>query len=218
MATKYVRDTSAEKSISVSVIFKGPRFVATVQTYHGDSTCLVNVWQDAESAKRSVDARNKAGNPFPEIKYETPGYFQHGRAGGYGYDKFASALSGLNIDGHEMTDHCGGRLKLPKGQLCFPRDFKAPKGYHVANFGQFSKEHKRKMHAYDWQDKAKGWYLTGGKTEILDEELPKISVLADELKQAWQWSDDYIEGYSDCYRATGLKYLSAIGYTVKDAL
>ena len=34
-------------------------------------------------------------------------YSQKGAAGGYGYDKLTAALSGMTIDGHKLTDHCG---------------------------------------------------------------------------------------------------------------
>lgn len=33
--------------------------------------------------------------------------FSSGYAGGYGYDKLTAAISGLVIDGHKLTDHCG---------------------------------------------------------------------------------------------------------------
>jgi len=39
---------------------------------------------------------------------------QRGRAGGYGYDKFTAALSGLTIDGHVMSDHSGADLMAAK--------------------------------------------------------------------------------------------------------
>ncbi len=83
MATKYVTDTKAGKSVSAYVILKKGKHIATVRASFSDGgTCLVNVHDD------------KAG-------------FQHGTAGGYGYDKFTAALRGLSIDGVEMNDHCG---------------------------------------------------------------------------------------------------------------
>ncbi len=117
MATKYVRETKAGKSIRALVILnKKGQHVATLQASFSDnpagSVCLVNVWH--------------TGPDHIEM--------QHARAGGYGYDKFSSALAGMTIDGHAMTDHCGARLKYPKGLDHFPRDFKAPKGYRVANY------------------------------------------------------------------------------------
>jgi len=33
--------------------------------------------------------------------------FSSAYAGGFGYDKLTSALSGLMVDGHKLTDHCG---------------------------------------------------------------------------------------------------------------
>lgn len=82
--TIYVTDTAAAKSVSAYIILnKKGEHVATVRAHYSNSgICLVNVHDD------------KAG-------------FQYARARGYGYDKFASALSGMTIDGHEMNDHCG---------------------------------------------------------------------------------------------------------------
>ena len=70
--SKYVRETAAGKSISAYVIMKGARHVATVQAHFSNGgRCLVNVWH--------TDGRE----------------MQHASAGGYGYDKFTAALSGL---------------------------------------------------------------------------------------------------------------------------
>lgn len=82
---KQVRETTAGKSISAYVILnKKGEHVATVQSHYSNGgTCTVDVWSEN-------------GDPL-----------QQGRAGGYGYDKFAAALAGLKIDGHTMADHCG---------------------------------------------------------------------------------------------------------------
>lgn len=133
MATKYVHDTAAGRIISAYVILnKRGKHVATVRMFHGSSV-LVNVWNhDADAQLRCAKTRklkdvdtNWAHKLF---------YFQHGRAGGYGYDKATAALSGLIIDGHEMTNHCDARLKPPKGTTLFPRDYKVPPGYALANW------------------------------------------------------------------------------------
>jgi hypothetical protein len=122
--TKYVRETAAGKSISALVILnpKG-KHVATVQAYYGNSgRVLVNVWHAYQKGKET-----------PEM--------QHASAGGYGYDKFTAALSGLIIDGHTMSNHCSreGAPKYPKGRNSFPSDFKPPKGYSLANWADGSK-------------------------------------------------------------------------------
>ncbi len=143
---KYVRETVAGKSISAYVIMKGSRRVATVQAHFSNGgTCLVNVWQESKAATKSAAAREKIGQPFKVKKYESASMFQHARATGYGYDKFGSALSGMIIDGHEMTDSCSrrGAPKPPKGRKTFPGDMKAPRGYHFANWADGS----RKNHA-----------------------------------------------------------------------
>lgn len=86
MASKFVSDTKAAQSVSAFIVLdKKGKLVAKVQAHYSNGgTVLVNVW----------DMTGKLE-------------MQHGKAGGYGYDKFAAALSGLVIDGHTMADHCG---------------------------------------------------------------------------------------------------------------
>lgn len=118
--SKQVRETAAGQSISAYVILnrKGEH-VATVQVHHANSGRVsVDVWNTGAS-------RDGHG-------------LQQGAAGGYGYDKFTAALSGLTIDGHAMSDHCGARLNPPKGRSTWPRDAKAPRGYTLANFQAFT--------------------------------------------------------------------------------
>lgn len=126
MTKKYVSDTKAANSISAYVIMKGTRHVATVTAaFSRDGTCLVNVRQDDNGAQRSAKSSGKNVDTLR---------FQHSSAGGYGYDKFTAALSGLWIDGHKLTNHCGGSKKPPKGHKVWPSDAKEPRGYRFANF------------------------------------------------------------------------------------
>lgn len=180
---KQVRETNAAKSISAYVILdKRNRHVATVQVHYGNSTVSVDVWHN--------DA--------------TP--LQQGRAGGYGYDKFAAALSGLTIDGHAMTDHCGARLKPPRGLKYFPHDYKPRKGYVLANHGKYDATGKR-WHIYDAREIA--------RVELGDDaEFADVDARAKEIMQ----SLDLRSGYADCYRKSGLDYLTAIGYNVINAI
>lgn len=117
--SKQVRETAAGKSISAYVILnKKGAHVATVQAHFSDGgTVTVDVWNTGAS-------RTEYG-------------LTQGRATGYGYDKFTAALSGLIIDGHVMSDHCGVRKSPPKGRTTWPRDAKAPRGYTFANFQTF---------------------------------------------------------------------------------
>lgn len=126
---KYVSDTKAGKSVSAYVILnKKGEHVATVKAHFSDGgTCLVNVHDD------------KAG-------------FQSATARGYGYDKFTSALSGMTIDGHTMTNHCAtsGAPKKPKGCNLYPRGVKAPKGYSFANYCAISRETGNRIYRDEW--------------------------------------------------------------------
>lgn len=85
LSRKQVRETSAGKSISAWVILRNNgRHVATVQAAFLDSgNVLVDVF-----GPHSLD-------------------FQ-GKAGGYGYDKLTSALSGAVIDGITLYNHSVG--------------------------------------------------------------------------------------------------------------
>jgi hypothetical protein len=157
--TKYVRDTAAGKSISAYVILRDGIEVATVNVHYGNSRVLVNIFQSDQAAKACAAALNEKSHVAPS-KY----VFQKGAAGGYGYDKYTAAISGCIIDGHKITNHCDERLALPRGRQAFGPRFKAPAGYHVAN----------------WSQRLNGW--------------------------------------TDCYREPGLKYLEAIGYTVIQAI
>lgn len=160
MTTKYVHDTAAGKSISAWIILDpAGEHVATVRAFYGQSV-LVNVWNHTREAQRRCAVARGTSEREAHDAY----HFQYGRAGGWGYDKFAAALSGRIIDGHEMTDHCGGRHPLPEGMKLFPRDYPVPDGYSLAN-----------------------WDREG-------------------------------QGYMDCYRMEGLRYLSDIGYHVIPAI
>ena len=116
MATKYVSDTNAGKSVSAYVILKRHHHVATIRAHFSDGgVCLVNVFNHG---------RSKSAEKLP---------FQSGKASGYGYDKFTAALSGLEIDGHKLSNHCEFSKPLPPSGV-WPRDAVAPRGWHFANW------------------------------------------------------------------------------------
>lgn len=128
--TKQVRETTAGKALSASIVLdKKGRHVATVQSHysnggtvtvdvwsHGDAATIAN-WKTARAIGRVSDKR------AADLIASAPDYYngsdreawaacqllnlQQGRAGGYGYDKFASAIAGLIIDGHTLANHCG---------------------------------------------------------------------------------------------------------------
>lgn len=115
---KRIYETNAGKSISAYVILnKKGQHVATVRAHFGNSVVMV------ETANTGLSK-----------SYED-GRLQQGRAGGSGYDKFAAALAGHTIDGHVISDHCGMTAKTPKAGG-WPRDFKEPKGWHLANYNK----------------------------------------------------------------------------------
>lgn len=152
--TKRVNETTAGKSVSAWVILdrKGVQ-IGRVQAYFANSggvTVDVLLWGD-DVTKRTAEAMGYAfgdddkittynGKPTRhagEYAYKVAGV-QSGRAGGYGYDKFTAALSGLFICEHQMSNHCGARMKRPKGRLWQDSDKArlAKKGYRLSNWSQ----------------------------------------------------------------------------------
>lgn len=202
MANKYVTDTKAGKSLSAYIVLnKKGEHIATVRAHYSDSgVCLVNVHDD------------KAG-------------FQHATAGGYGYDKFTAALSGMTIDGHKMSNHCSTEKapKPPKGRVTFPHGFKVPKGYSLANWISVSKATKQKIYGFDWQDKARAELgfpdrEQRGQVKLTDAQWQTVAEKAHEMEQAWRASDDCESGWMSCHRLSGLDYLKARGYRVIQAI
>lgn len=200
MATKYVTETKAGKSISAYVILnKSGKQVATVRAHFSDGgTCLVNVWDNAT----------------PEM--------QHATASGYGYDKFTSALSGMTIDGHSLSNHSSrdGAPKPPKGRVTFPRDYKPRKGYSLANFAHVSKATGGRLYIDHWRDLACD-AMGVARPESAHMDLTDWEVIQEkafQLESEWKVSDDCESGYTDCYKESGLKYLEAIGYRVMKAI
>lgn len=166
-----VEDTTAGKSISAYVILRKGKIVAKVLVYFGGGrTCVVNVIQHDDPAKKSYKVA-LAADPKLQVDYPESGLTFQGRVtGGYGYDKFTAALSGVVIDGIALNDHCGIRLPLPKGKKLFPRSFKTPPGYSLVNYVSSDRS-------------------TTGRA-----------------------------GYSDCYRQSGIKLLSELGYEVTQVI
>lgn len=195
---KYVSETKAGKSISAYVILdKKGNHVATVKAHFSDGgACLVNVHDD------------KAG-------------FQSASASGYGYDKLTSALSGLTIDGHEMSNHCSrdGAPKPPKGRKTFPHDAKPRKGYSFANYTAISRETGNTIYRDEWIKRAYAELgIADASDDVKNERWDEVAAKAHDLETAWRKSDDCEAGYSDCYRESGLDYLKAIGYRVIQAI
>lgn len=202
--TKQVRETAAGKSLSVYVIMKGARQIATVHVHFSNGgTCTADLWHRAGKAR---DRTNKALG-LPESHYGP----QQGRAGGYGYDKETAALSGMYVDGHALTDHCGARKKPPRGLPYFPADYKPPRGYSLANHGRYWTETGERIESFHWRDKA--------RAELgPDSEWDDVEARARALRSEAEQAGEMVSGYSDCYREAGFKYLTARGYNVIRAL
>lgn len=114
--SKRVDETKAGQAISAFVIINPEnKLIARVQAHYSPAgRVIVNVWNWGKGGEDSA--------------------YQEGSASGYGYDKFTAAISHMIIDGHELTNHCAVSLPKPEGLSLFPHDFKAPAGYHLANW------------------------------------------------------------------------------------
>jgi len=90
------------------------------------------ILKDGKYLGKVLTHYSKSGVVSVEV-YDNYKLVHKGKAGGHGYDKFASAISGAIIDGHKITDHCEEQLEPPTKEG-FPKDFKPPLGYWLANF------------------------------------------------------------------------------------
>lgn len=110
---KQVRETAAGKAIGAYIVLnKKGEHVATIQAHYSNGgTVRVDVWQTSLAIENCCNrpelwARLPGGEDYKVAAWNM-WHFQQGKAGGYGYDKFTAALSGLIIDGHTLADHCG---------------------------------------------------------------------------------------------------------------
>lgn len=131
---KRIYETAAGRQLTVYVIMRGARHVATVRIHHGNPTVTAEISQDAEGCKRSEAAWAKMmkREPGGVDAAQTRWGLQSKKASGYGYDRTIMALSGLWVDGHRLTDNCEVSAPEPKAGH-WPRDAKPPRGYHFAN-------------------------------------------------------------------------------------
>lgn len=209
---KQVRETTAGKSIGASIVLdKKGRHVATVQSHYSNGgTVTVDVWSHGDAALRAnwntarkigrVSDKEAAGliasapdyYTTPESRENWAAFkrfnLQHGRAGGYGYDKFAAAIAGLIIDGHTLANHCGHVPEDEKKRAALMRAYRRAV---AASDGGLSTE-QRKL----WSDKAAriGCQFTN-----------------------WQEKDGQA-GWTSLYFLDGLSRLERLGYRVISAI
>ena len=204
-----MRDTIREKSdVRAHVVLnKKGHHVATVHVRYAKSGGVtVEVLSHGDAvAQRTAEAmgyafdddgkvttfNGKATKRAGEYAYQVAG-FQRATAGGWGYDKTTAALSGLYIDGIRMTNHCGERLKRPKGRLWQESDRKRvkAKGYRFANWSQGMEPGELDRY---------------GKPRELN-------------RYGREGVPDTASGYVDAYRLEGLAFLSSQGYRVIQAI
>lgn len=210
--SKQVRETTAGRSISAYVVLnrKGEH-VATVQSHYSDGgTVTVDVWShgDATNARNWKTARANgrvSDKDAAALITSAPDYYttpesredwaafkrfnlQHGRAGGYGYDKFAAAIAGLIIDGHTLANHCG---QVPEDESKRAALFRAYRRAVAASNGGLSTEARK-----NWQDKADRLGCNFNN---------------------WQEKDGQA-GWTNLYFLDGLSRLERLGYRVIQAI
>jgi hypothetical protein len=188
---KLVRESAAGKAIAAWVITNGRgEYVAKVQAHF------------APSGGVSVDV-------FDSER----GVVQHGRAGGYGYDKLTAALRGLVIAGHTLADHCEVRLSPPRGLPGFPPDYRR-KGYQTANYMQWVRDNADSpWRALSEIERSAVRPRSHGALGDSPDELA-----ARDFVRAAMGRDDVFSGFSDCYQVAGLEYLTERGLRVHQAI
>lgn len=126
-------------SISAWIILDSAgTFVARVVATHR-SAVTVEIWQSGPAADKSAAAYKAAGGKDKKgSNGDNNLHYQKDRASGYGYDKETSAMVGMYIDGHKLSDHCSrdGVPEKPEGSAFYPRDMKEPAGYSFANWAR----------------------------------------------------------------------------------
>ncbi len=113
----------AWKRASAYVIMKKAEHIGTIYYAHplnGDGKLVATFIQQPAAARR-CGANEK--NPYR---------YQHGSAGGGGYDKRAAAISGFIIDGHAMT--APDVKKTPRGSKIWHRDLSPPRGWYRSEY------------------------------------------------------------------------------------
>ena len=210
MATQ-VRETSAGKSVYAFIVLnKKGEHVATVNAHYSNGGRVsVDVWNvgsaaaakcyNAAMATLKPEARaaavakaerealakhdwRKADDVTNWAAFDLFG-LQQSHAGGYGYDKFAAALRGLWIDGHQMADHCGtspATEKLLKAYLAADDDDRANPGAfeHAGGNPEWRKV---------WDSKAAklgAHFANGRKSLYLETGLKRLETLGYRVIQA----------------------------------
>jgi len=188
---KLVRESAAGKSI----------YAWIVTNRRGE--CLAKVQAHfAPSGGVSVDVFDSGS-----------GVVQHGRAGGYGYDKLTAALSGLVVAGHTLADHCEAGLRPPRGLPGFPPDYRR-KGYRTANPMQWARDNADSpWRALSEIERRAVWPRSYGVPGDSPDELA-----ARDFVRAAMGRDDVFTGFSECYQVAGLEYLTERGLRVHQAI
>lgn len=228
---KYVRETAAGRNVSAWVIMKGARHVATIQARYG-AAVLVNVFNRGDSDVKSLKAYIRDnGAPkvrdidgalidmgTPEGLQRAAAYWnQYGTAGGYGYDKETAAMSGLYVDGLRLSDHCEESKKPPKGLPCFPADYKAPRGWSLANHSRWIRTNKDSPWlALDMGQKGLV-RLMGAPAEYREDLAPGELETLERMEGA-ESRGNMLAGYGSCHKEAGLRFLEARGYRVIRAI
>jgi hypothetical protein len=187
---KLVRESSAGKTISAWI----------VTNRRGE--CLAKVQAHfAQSGGVRVDVFNSGRD------------VQHGRAGGYGYDKLTAALSGLVVAGHTLADHCEVSLRPPRGLPGFPLDYRR-KGYRTANYMQWVRDNADSP----WRalSETERRAVRPRSHDALGDSTDELA--ARDFMRAAMGRDDVFTGFSDCYKVAGLEYLTERGLRVHRAI
>lgn len=188
---KQVRETTAGAAISAYVVLnKKGEHVATVNAHYSNGGAVtVDVWNHGAAVMRSFETARKNGRVSEKALAahadRAPDYYkeqadridwtardlyglQQGRAGGYGYDKFAAALAGLIIDGHTMADHCGRVPEAEKARAALLRRYAKAVAAGANGNGKEWREKAARMgcHFANWGERFESLHFIDGLNRL----------------------------------------------------
>lgn len=161
---KQVREFTEVSNVDAYVILKDGQHIATVQSF-----------------------RSKGATVYVDIYDKSKLIFQ-GRAGGYGYDKFAAAIRGAEIDGHKIYDHS-------EGVCVFTKDVPETYDRHPELFALYKAYRKQPKNESKW-----------------NKEVEKVGA------RFTNWTSENGGYYQSLYYENGIDRLKSLGYTVIQAI
>lgn len=194
---------------SAAIVMRKGEVIAKVHTRYGSGGGVqVDVVQYGEPAKRTAAVMGLELDQYGGAPDRAT--LQQSKAGGYGYDKKTAALSGMIIDGHRLTNHCGTDEKVQRLFKRYTRAIDSGKGPQASEYWE---KLARKIGARfaNWQ---------GTDAEAIAHHMRRHGGTEAEAREIVgnRNAPPRIGRYTSLYRLEGLRYMEAIGYDVIEVL